>query len=640
MLVRLSSQFRRYGIRPSNLRPGNAARYANNAGIKFYYGGTNNIGKAFQPRYLTRFVGAVQYRVNSPGVAMEGKAAHFRRPPRAGHSPKEQIAGPTRDVLAVQRYQTGDDMRFETKPPNQVISIHKSRFPNQFHPELSEEQRHILERVLQGESVFFTGSAGTGKSVLLRSIIAALGGPSDKVAVTSSTGISATHIGGQTLHSFAGVGLGHGDLGKLVSRIKGDWTAFQRWSKVKVLIIDEISMVDATWFDQLEEISRRIRKKSLPFGGIQLVICGDFFQLPPVPNRDIADAPASFVFDSWSWDRCIKSKFMLTQVFRQKDPRLVKMLNDARVGIVTDESAKLLRSLSRPVHYEDGIGPTEIYPRRFEADWANRKQLLALPGERRVYSAYDSYGKDDDGEDINPERAARLFSGMLVPKLLPLKVGAQVMCLRNIRENGLVNGSIGRVVDFMTPTQVRTYAESKDRWSIVTSIKQPKSSGQTEVSAVDARVPGEATRSVWSHELYERSEWPLVQFTDGQCVMMGPTNFTIETRQGVMEVRRLQVPLVLAWALTVHKSQGQTMERVKINLQRTFEKGQAYVALSRCTSLETLEVNGFDRERSVQAHPRVQQWVKTLITLNRFLPATPNSTSAHKARARERGLSQ
>ncbi|CAE6476080.1 unnamed protein product, partial [Rhizoctonia solani] len=321
------------------------------------------------------------------------------------------------------------------------------------------------------------------------------------------------HIGGQTLHSFAGmrrrrvlwliiliilyilgVGLGHGDIGKLVQRIKLDPEARARWLGVKVLIIDEVSMVDAIWFDQLEEIARKIRGKRRPFGEIQLVICGDFFQLPPVRDSDRSNAPASFVFDSLSWDTCVKTKVMLTEVFRQKDPRLVKMLNDARIGVVTDESAALLKGLARPVHYEDGIGPTELYPRRFEAGWANRRQLMNLPGKVRTFHAYDKQGKDDDENAVDPERASLLFARMIVPKLLPLKVGAQVMCLR--------------------------------------------------------------------------------------------------------------VPLVLAWALTVHKSQGQTLERVKINLQRTFEKGQAYVALSRCTSLDTLEVYGFDRERSVQAHPR------------------------------------
>ncbi|KAH7318844.1 hypothetical protein B0J17DRAFT_301489 [Rhizoctonia solani] len=121
---------------------------------------------------------------------------------------------------------------------------------------------------------------------------------------------------------------------------------------------------------------------------------------------------------------------MLTQVFRQKDPKLVKMLNDARAGVVTDESAELLKTLARPVHYEDGIGPTEIYPRRYEADGANRKQLMKLPGEIRTFHAYDRRGKDGDDNSIDPERAALLFSRMIVPKSLPLKVGAQVMCLR------------------------------------------------------------------------------------------------------------------------------------------------------------------------------------------------------------------
>ncbi|KAJ1299570.1 hypothetical protein OPQ81_002537 [Rhizoctonia solani] len=438
------------------------------------YSGTAII--VHQSRHLTQPLAAVRRAIRPKVLSNEPRFPNDNSAFTRGHIGCEPIPGLTQDALALHGARAQDDVHDEPRVKNRIISFHKSRFPNVFRPELSEEQRQVLQKVLQGESIFFTGSAGTGKSVLLRAIIEALGGPSDEIAVTASTGISAAHIGGQTLHSFAGVGLGHGDINMLVKRIKQDPVASMRWGKVKVLIIDEVSMVDATWFDQLEEIARKVRNKSKLFGGIQLVICGDFFQLPPVTNRDLIGAPASFVFDSWTWDLCIKTKVMLTQVFRQKDPRLVKMLNDARVGIVTDESAELIKSLARPVHYDDGIGPTEIYPRRFEAEWANRKQLMNLPGPRRTYAAYDSHGKDDEDNNIDPERAAKLFAGMIVPKLLPLKVGAQVMCLRNIRSRGLVNGSIGRVVDFMTPSQARTYAESNQQWSIVTSIKAPRSS--------------------------------------------------------------------------------------------------------------------------------------------------------------------
>ncbi|CUA67673.1 hypothetical protein RSOLAG22IIIB_07517 [Rhizoctonia solani] len=519
------------------------------------------------------------------------------------------------DQIAIQ----GDELQ-ESTP---TLVFEKQEFlPD---PELSEEQKYVFDKVMSGENVFFTGSAGTGKSVLLRAIIAALGGPSYEVAVTASTGIAATNIGGQTLHSFAGVGLGHGDIRRMVHRVKRDPAALARWLKAKILIIDEVSMVDASWFDQLEEIARQIRGKKSHFGGIQLVVCGDFFQLPPVANRDQIDAPASFVFDSFSWETCIKTKVMLTQVYRQKDPKLVKMLNDARVGVVTDESAKLLTSLARRVHYDDDIGTTELYPRRWDAYWANVAQLARLPEEGRTFYAYDRHGKADEENEVDPERAKLLFGRMIVPKRLRLKVGAQVMCLRNINARGLVNGSLGKVVDFMRPSQVRSYSENDSQWSIVGSIRPP--SGESgNISPGDTNVPGRITRTVGAYEFYEKAEWPLVQFTNGQCVLMTPTNFTVETSTGVVEVERLQVPLVLAWALTVHKSQGQTLERVRINLRRTFEKGQAYVALSRCTSLDTLEVYGFDRER-VQAHPRVQQWARTVTVLNSFTQPTSSSRS-------------
>ncbi|KAL5632929.1 hypothetical protein ACGC1H_003427 [Rhizoctonia solani] len=622
MFVGIPRRFKRYG----------GDRIISLLGNRSYAGRTSSelAGIVLQRRTLARLSGAVQHAAKSNSGNNE--RAHSLK---QGYIRSEPLPVSTRDELAFQQHgQNQGEVLIAPRRAKQALVFHKSELPHFYRPELSEEQKHVLNKVLQGESVFFTGSAGTGKSVLLRAIIEALGGPSDSIAVTASTGIAAAHIGGQTLHSFAGAGLGHGDLNKLIKRIKQDPAARARWMKAKVLIIDEVSMVDATWFDQLEEIARKVRGKwKRPFGGIQLVICGDFFQLPPVRDSDRFDAPASFVFDSYSWDICVKTKVMLTQVFRQKDPRLVKMLNDARIGVVTDESAQILKALARPVFYDDGIGPTELYPLRYEADSANRRQLMRLPGEARTFYAYDKHGKDDDDNAVNPERAALLFSRMIVPKSLPLKVGAQVMCLRNVRICGLVNGSIGRVVDFMKPAQVRTYSENNPEWSIIGSIAKPSNAGE-HASPGDTPVPGRRTQSAAANEFYENQEWPLVQYMNGQCVLMTPTNFTVETPKGAVEVERLQVPLVLAWALTVHKSQGQTLERVKINLQRTFETGQAYVALSRCTSLDTLEVYGFDRERSVQAHPRVQQWALTLTTLNSFTQPTSSSRPARLSTAR------
>lgn len=190
---------------------------------------------------------------------------------------------------------------------------------------LSTEQRRVQDLVInQSKSVFFTGSAGTGKSVLMRSIIAELRKKyirePDRVAVTASTGLAACNIGGVTLHSFGGIGLGKEDVPALVKKIKRNQKAKNRWLKTKILIIDEISMVDGDLFDKLEAIARSMRNNGRPFGGIQLVITGDFFQLPPVPEYDNKSRGVKFAFDAGTWSTAIHHTIGLTEVFRQKDP--------------------------------------------------------------------------------------------------------------------------------------------------------------------------------------------------------------------------------------------------------------------------------------------------------------------------------
>lgn len=187
---------------------------------------------------------------------------------------------------------------------------------------LSDEQKKIMNLVIeQRRSVFFTGSAGTGKSVLLREIIKNLRiqhkTQPDRVAVTASTGLAACNVSGVTLHSFAGIGLGKEDVPELVKKIKRNQKAKSRWLRTKILVIDEISMVDGDLFDKLENIARIVRNNGRPFGGIQLVITGDFFQLPPVPDYGKV---AKFSFDAATWNTSIEHTIGLTQVFRQKDP--------------------------------------------------------------------------------------------------------------------------------------------------------------------------------------------------------------------------------------------------------------------------------------------------------------------------------
>lgn len=227
---------------------------------------------------------------------------------------------------------------------------------------LSDEQRAVVKAVMEeGKSVFFTGSAGTGKSVLMRAIIAQLRHKyrqePDRVAITASTGLASCILEGQTLHSWSGIGLGKEPAPELVKKIKRNMKSRQKWLRTKVLIIDEISMVDGVLFDKLEQVARTIRNNGRPFGGIQLIFTGDFFQLPPVPDRN---TEAKFVFDAVTWNTCIQHTILLTHVFRQKDEQFAKMLNEMRLGKMSAETIREFKKLSRPLNFQDELEATEL----------------------------------------------------------------------------------------------------------------------------------------------------------------------------------------------------------------------------------------------------------------------------------------
>lgn len=230
----------------------------------------------------------------------------------------------TASAIKEQRKSHREEVRKVVKTNEETMDVAKAKTQRKKVPRvfLSEEQQHVLDLVVeQKKSVFFTGSAGTGKSVLLREIISSLrkkfARDAERVAVTASTGLAACNVGGVTLHSFAGIGLGKEDVPELVRKIKRNQKAKHRWMKTKILVIDEVSMVDAELFDKLEAVARQLRNNGRPFGGIQLIITGDFFQLPPVPENGRA---AKFAFDAATWNTTIEHTIGLHHVFRQKDP--------------------------------------------------------------------------------------------------------------------------------------------------------------------------------------------------------------------------------------------------------------------------------------------------------------------------------
>ncbi|KAF7718519.1 ATP-dependent DNA helicase PIF1 [Penicillium ucsense] len=483
---------------------------------------------------------------------------------------------------------------------------------------LSDEQLHVVEAVVtHGKSIFFTGSAGTGKSVLMREIIKKLRDKykrePDRVAVTASTGLAACNIEGVTLHSFAGIGLGKEPVPELVKKIKKNQKARNRWLRTKVLIIDEVSMVDGDLFDKLEEIARRIRNNGRAFGGIQLVVTGDFFQLPPVPEGHGREA--RFAFAAATWNTTIQHTILLTHVFRQKDPEFASMLNEMRLGKISPTTIDAFRKLSRPLDFHDALEATELFPTRAEVENANSQRMSRLSGEVMTFQAVDS------GTIQDPQHREKLLSNCMAPMTIHLKKGAQVMLIKNM-EDTLVNGSIGRVVAFMDETTFDCYKDNEGDFV----------AGGDE-DEEDAALRARKKLKPMAHKeggVTVTRKWPLVSFVqpDGteRHLLCQPEAWKIELPNGEVQAQRQQVPLILAWALSIHKAQGQTLQRVKVDLGKVFEKGQAYVALSRATSQAGLQVLRFD-PRKVMVHPRVTEFYSNLISITQVIQGRQSKSS-------------
>ncbi|XP_017856975.1 PREDICTED: ATP-dependent DNA helicase PIF1 [Drosophila arizonae] len=404
---------------------------------------------------------------------------------------------------------------------------------------LSAEQMEVLRACTSGKNVFFTGSAGTGKSFLLRKIISAL--PPDGTVATASTGVAACLIGGTTLHAFAGIAGGDGTLQRCIE-LASRSAAAQTWRKCKRLIIDEISMVDGQYFDKIEAVARHVRRNERPFGGIQLILCGDFLQLPPVIKGETG--VQRFCFQSSAWESCIQCVYELKQVHRQSDPEFVQILNHLRIGHVNESISARLVSTSKQKIEGNGILATQLCSHTNDANSINESKLENLTGEKVLFRA----------EDSDAYMSKQLDQQVQAPAQLYLKVNAQVMLLKNINiANGLVNGARGVVVRI-------------------------------------------------------EKGLPVVRFKNNQEYICRQEKWVIKTATGGLVTRR-QIPLKLAWAFSIHKSQGLTLDCVEMSLSKVFEAGQAYVALSRAKSLQSVRILDFDAKQ-VWANPQVLQFYK------------------------------
>jgi ATP-dependent exoDNAse (exonuclease V) alpha subunit len=389
-------------------------------------------------------------------------------------------------------------------------------------------QAEAFEILISGKNAFITGHAGTGKTYLLNQFIEYLNYNKISVGITASTGIAATHLNGITIHSWCGMGIKDkmtsSDIKKLFSRNK---QAIKRIQSARVLIIDEISMLHAHQLDMINEICCRVRTDLGPFGGLQVILCGDFFQLPPVSKEKNR---GEFVNQSSAWQQMGLNVCYLEKQYRQTESNdLHRLLGEIRESRVTEESCQLLAERLN-YSFDEGIIPTKLFTHNSSVDEYNLKKLAMLAEDEVVYEM--TAGGDDF-------YVKQMKKGCMAPESLRLKIGAVVMFVYNNFVKGYVNGTTGIIIGF----------------------------------------DGESGN-------------PIVQTFKGDEIVASPIRWGAEELNFDAWIE--QIPLRLAWAITIHKSQGMTLDYAEVDLSRAFTYGLGYVALSRVRDLDGLSLLGYN----------------------------------------------
>jgi ATP-dependent exoDNAse (exonuclease V) alpha subunit len=391
-------------------------------------------------------------------------------------------------------------------------------------------QDKALALLKSGKNIFLTGSAGTGKTYVLNQLIQHLKDSKIEVAVTASTGIAATHIKGGTIHSWAGIGVKQTLSTKDLEYIKKKKYLRDQFNKTKVLIIDEISMLHLDQLNTIHSVLEYCLGNSRAFGGLQVILCGDFFQLPPIgqfnePSRD------KFAFMSSAWQFADFNICYLTEQYRQNNNQLTGILEEIRSANVTEKSIKLLNKASN-TEFESGMEPTKLYTHNIDVDKINNTHLASLPGKSRFFKAKTT------GEKA---LITTLKKQVLTLNEMQLKIGAKVMFVKNHPEKIYINGTLGEVVK------------------------------------------------------YSKLGFPIVKTLDNTEVIASTEEWSIVNEVGQVLASYKQIPLRLAWAITVHKSQGMTLDAAELDLGKTFERGQGYVALSRLRDINRLRLLNFNQ---------------------------------------------
>lgn len=439
--------------------------------------------------------------------------------------------------------------------------------------ELSDEQIIAFNKYIQGENVFITGPGGSGKTELIKKIYNDAILKSKEIQVCALTGCAAILLNckAKTIHSWGGIGIANGSIDSIVVKVLESKFKKLNWKLIQILIIDEVSMMSKKIFTILDKIAKKVRKQPfLPFGGIQIIFSGDFYQLPPVGSKDEIETQ-QFCFESEDWNNTfpIENQIQLIKIFRQKDPIYSKILNQIREGKIKRSSNEiLLQHVGKNIKNME-ITPTKLFPTKFKVEQINNSEMEAILSEEIIYKIKEHYElplltkqekekrKLFDNKDIEIE-LNYMKSNLNCDTELKLKVGAQVMCIVNMElpsGETLCNGTRGIIVRIN-----------------------------------DKNIP-------------------IVKFNNIKETIMG---YYIWESENIPGIGISQIPLILAWALTIHKSQGSTLEVAEIDVgSGIFECGQSYVALSRVKSLEGLFLTSFDPTK-IRVHKKVQDFYEKL----------------------------
>ncbi len=399
-------------------------------------------------------------------------------------------------------------------------------------------QQEALNILKSGANVFLTGEPGSGKTHTIREYVNYLQDRGVDPAITASTGIAATHIHGMTIHAWSGIGIRRTLTDWDLDQITSNEYVVKRVNTARVLIIDEISMLSGKTLDMVNAVCKEVRKNSEPFGGLQVVLVGDFFQLPPIGDEG---REPEFAFSSAAWKDLKPLVCYLEEQHRQEDPMFLSILSAIRKGEIEQEHTNAIAS--RINEEAEGTETTRLFTHNADVDRLNDEALQSTPGETRTFVMESAGSK---------ALVAALIRGCISPEVLPLKIGARVMCTKNNSREGYVNGTLGTVVAFM------------------------KDSG-----------------------------YPVIETLGGYRLTIEPQEWMIE-ENGKVRAKITQIPLRLAWAITIHKSQGMSMDAAVIDLGSAFTFGQGYVALSRVRTLQGIQLLSLN-ETALEVHPQVRE---------------------------------